>query len=166
MACPPDSTLNSASTATRCSTTACMLRVIGLVNPPFSGVPALPPNVRQSIASLSAQQIATLQQGIAAMMNLNTVYATSYRFQANIRGEVYDSITSSREASAWNQCEHGSYFFFSWHRMYLYFSSESFARRRVIPILLCLIGTGATRRSARFHSPSGRLRPVTPSTFR
>src|SRR5580698_5847752 len=54
------------------------------------------------------------------MMNLNTVYATSYRFQANIHG-TYDSPTSPREASAWDQCEHGSYFFFSWHRMYLYF---------------------------------------------
>jgi hypothetical protein len=77
--------------------------------------------VRQSIAALSAQQIATLQKGIAAMMDLNTVYATSYRFQANIHGEGYDSITSPRENSAWNRCEHGSYFFFSWHRMYLYF---------------------------------------------
>jgi hypothetical protein len=96
-------------------------RVIGVVNPPFSAVPALPPYVRQSIAALSAQQIATLQKGVANMMNLNPVYATSYRFQANIHGEAYDSVTSPREASAWNQCEHGSYFFFSWHRMYLYF---------------------------------------------
>jgi Common central domain of tyrosinase/Polyphenol oxidase middle domain/Protein of unknown function (DUF_B2219) len=96
-------------------------RVVGVVNPPFSAVPALPPYVRQSIASLSPQQIATLQKGIANMMNLNPVYATSYRFQANIHGEAYDSVTSPREASAWNQCEHGSYFFFSWHRMYLYF---------------------------------------------
>ena len=95
-------------------------RVIGVVSPPFSAVPALPPYVRQSVASLSAQQIASLQQGIGAMMNLNPVYATSYRFQANVHG-TYDSATSPREASAWNQCEHGSYFFFPWHRMYLYF---------------------------------------------
>jgi Common central domain of tyrosinase/Polyphenol oxidase middle domain len=95
-------------------------RVIGVVSPPFSAVPALPPYVRQSVASLSAQQIASLQRGIGAMMNLNPVYATSYRFQANIHG-TYDSATSPREASAWNLCEHGSYFFFSWHRMYLYF---------------------------------------------
>src|SRR5215217_9621545 len=24
-------------------------------------------------------------------------------------------------ARTWNQCQHGSFFFFSWHRMYLYF---------------------------------------------
>jgi hypothetical protein len=95
-------------------------RVIGVVSPPFSSVPALPPYVRPSVASLSAQQIASLQRGIGVMMNLNTVYATSFRFQANIHG-TYDSATSPREASAWDQCEHGSYFFFSWHRMYLYF---------------------------------------------
>jgi len=95
-------------------------RVIGVVSPPFSAVPALPPYVRPSVATLSAQQIASLRRGIQAMMNLDTVYATSFRFQANIHG-TYDSAASPREVSAWNQCEHGSYFFFSWHRMYLYF---------------------------------------------
>jgi Common central domain of tyrosinase/Polyphenol oxidase middle domain len=95
-------------------------RVVGLVSPPFSGTPALPPYVRRSIANLSAQQITSLRQGIAVMMGRNTIDPTSYRFQANIHG-TYDTATTSREIAAWNQCEHGSYYFFSWHRMYLYF---------------------------------------------
>ena len=95
-------------------------RVIGIVNPPFSSVPALPPYVRPSVATLSAQQLASLRRGIQVMMSRNAVDATSYRFQANIHG-TYDGVTTPRESSAWNQCEHGSYYFFSWHRMYLYF---------------------------------------------
>lgn len=95
-------------------------RVIGMVSTPFSSVPALPPYVRPSVATLSAQQIASLRNGIQVMMSRNTIDPTSFRFQANIHG-TYDSATSPRELSAWNQCEHGSYYFFSWHRMYLYF---------------------------------------------
>jgi hypothetical protein len=44
---------------------------------------------------------------------------TSYRFQANIHGG--GDAASPAEAQAWNQCQHGSFYFFSWHRMYLYF---------------------------------------------
>jgi Common central domain of tyrosinase/Polyphenol oxidase middle domain len=95
-------------------------RVIGMVNPPFSSTPALPPYVRPSVATLSAQQIASLRNGIQVMMSRNAIDATSYRFQANIHGTL-DAATSARELIGWNQCEHGSYYFFSWHRMYLYF---------------------------------------------
>src|SRR5579863_1706086 len=93
---------------------------IGIVSPPFSAVPALPPFVRQSIATLSATQIASLRHGIQVMMSRQTTDPTSYRFQANIHG-TYDTTTTSQESQAWDQCEHGSFYFFSWHRMYLYF---------------------------------------------
>lgn len=96
-------------------------RIIGIVSPPFSSIPALPPYVRPSVATLTPPQLASLERGIQVMMNRNPVDATSYRFQANIHGESYDTITTPRQSSAWNQCEHGSYYFFSWHRMYLYF---------------------------------------------
>ncbi len=95
-------------------------RVIGVVSPPFSSAAALPPYVRPSVATLSAQQVASLRKGIQVMMSRNAKDATSYRFQANIHG-TYDEETSPRELTAWNQCEHGSYYFFAWHRMYLYF---------------------------------------------
>ena len=45
---------------------------------------------------------------------------TSYRFQANIHG-TEDTATNSQEMQSWDQCEHGSFYFFAWHRMYPYF---------------------------------------------
>jgi tyrosinase len=93
---------------------------LGTVSPPFSATPALPPFVRQSIASLSAAQITSLQHGIQVMMSRSVSDPTSYRFQANIHGTL-DAATTPEEIASWNNCEHGSYFFLSWHRMYLYF---------------------------------------------
>jgi hypothetical protein len=97
-----------------------LARYIGTVSPPFSALPALPPFVRQSIASLTPAQIASLQHGIQVMMSRTASDPTSYRFQANIHG-TYDSATTPPEMQSWNNCEHGSYYFPSWHRMYLYF---------------------------------------------
>jgi hypothetical protein len=97
-----------------------LARYIGTVSPPFSAVPALSPFVRQSIAALTPAQIASLQHGIQVMMSRAASDPTSYRFQANIHG-TYDSATTPPEMLSWNNCEHGSYYFFSWHRMYLYF---------------------------------------------
>ena len=97
-----------------------LARYIGDVSPKFSGVPALPPFVRQSIAVLNANQIASLRHGIQVMMSRAASDPTSYHFQANIHG-TYDNPTTQEEMSSWNNCEHGSYYFLSWHRMYLYF---------------------------------------------
>ncbi|MGC1550075.1 MAG: tyrosinase family protein [Rhodanobacter sp.] len=97
-----------------------LARYIGTVSPPFSAVPALPPFVRQSIANLTAAQVTSLQHGIQVMMSRSTSDPTSYAFQANIHG-TYASASTPQEIQSWNNCEHGSYFFLSWHRMYLYF---------------------------------------------
>jgi hypothetical protein len=90
------------------------------VSPPFSGVPFLQPFTRPSVASLSPAQITSLRRGIQAMMSRPVTDPTSYRFQANIHG-TEDTPTNTQEMQSWNQCEHGSFYFFSWHRMYLYF---------------------------------------------
>ena len=97
-----------------------LARYIGTVSPPFSAIPALAPFVRQSIAALTPAQIASLQHGVAVMMSRPASDPTSWRFQANIHG-TYDSATTPAEMEVWNNCEHGSYYFLSWHRMYLYF---------------------------------------------
>jgi hypothetical protein len=97
-----------------------LFRYIGTVSPPFSGVPFLPPFTRPSVASLSATQIASLRHGIQVMMSRPVTDPTSYRFQANIHGTT-DTPTTTEEMQSWNQCEHGSFYFLSWHRMYLYF---------------------------------------------
>ena len=97
-----------------------LTRYIGSVTPPFSGVPALAPFVRQNVDALSAGQIASLRHGIQVMMSRSSTDPTSYRFQANIHG-TYDSPVTPNEKASWNQCEHGSFYFLAWHRMYLYF---------------------------------------------
>ncbi len=95
-------------------------RHIGTVTPPFSAVPALPPFTRPSIANLTPTQVASLRHGIQVMMSRPETDPTSYRFQANIHGTT-DSAVTPAETQGWNQCEHGSYYFLAWHRMYLYF---------------------------------------------
>jgi hypothetical protein len=97
-----------------------LARYLGPASPPFSGVPALPPFVRPSIASLSPVQIASLQRGISVMMTRAVTDPTSYRFQADVHGTT-DNPTTAAQMQSWNQCEHGSFYFLSWHRMYLYF---------------------------------------------
>ncbi len=97
-----------------------LARYVGTVSPPFSAVPSLAPFVRQSIAALTPAQVASLQHGIQVMMSRSVTDPTSYAFQANIHG-TYSDPTTPEETSSWNNCEHGSYHFLSWHRMYLYF---------------------------------------------
>jgi hypothetical protein len=97
-----------------------LFRYIGTASPPFSGVPFLAPFTRPSVASLSPAQIASVRNGIQVMMSRPVTDPTSYRFQANIHG-TEDTPTNSQEMQSWNQCEHGSFYFTSWHRMYLYF---------------------------------------------
>jgi Common central domain of tyrosinase/Polyphenol oxidase middle domain len=97
-----------------------LVRYIGSVSPPFPAKPALPPFVRQSIAVLTPSQIASLRHGLQVMMSRPATDPTSYRFQANIHG-TYDFKFTGEQFDSWDQCEHGSYYFFSWHRMYLYF---------------------------------------------
>lgn len=97
-----------------------LARYIGSVNPPFSAVPALEPFTRESVANLSSTQIDSLRKGIQVMMSRPVTDPTSYAFQANIHGTIA-SPSGPSETESWNNCEHGSFYFASWHRMYLYF---------------------------------------------
>jgi len=94
-----------------------LVHYVGPVSPPFSATAALPPFVRQSISSLSAQQLASLRNGIRVMMSKPSTDPTSYLYQANIHA----TKQTGPGQAYWNQCEHGSFYFFLWHRMYLYF---------------------------------------------
>jgi hypothetical protein len=78
--------------------------------------------VRRSIASLdpNGPEIASLRRGIRVMQSRPATDPTSWIFQANMHG-TYDVPTTPQQTIAWNQCQHGSFFFFSWHRMYLYY---------------------------------------------
>ncbi len=81
--------------------------------------------VRRNIFSLdpSGPEIQSLRQGVAAMKARPVDDPTSWLFQANIHGTV-DNPPQGMPAelsSTWSTCEHSSYFFLSWHRIYLFF---------------------------------------------
>jgi hypothetical protein len=59
--------------------------------------------------------ITAYKTAIVAMRKLPDTDPRSWIFQANMHG------VSDSSYYAWNQCQHESFFFFSWHRMYLYF---------------------------------------------
>jgi tyrosinase len=104
--------------------------------PPPGGTP--PPasavNVRQEIHSLTPDQIDAYRQGVALMMQRADTDPTSWIYQANIHGYPSSSsicaVTPGPPQEAWETCQHGQFFFLSWHRMYLYYF-ESILRSAV-----------------------------------
>ena len=60
--------------------------------------------------------ITAIRDGVAEMKSRADSNPTSWRFQANIHG-TFDTPTQP----TWNRCQHGTFFFLSWHRMYIYF---------------------------------------------
>jgi tyrosinase len=87
-----------------------------------------PVAVRQEINRLTEPQLASLRRGIAVMQSRPETDPTSWLYQANIHGfpepgeenPVCAAPTSVLRA-AWASCQHGSFFFLAWHRMYLYY---------------------------------------------
>ncbi len=73
-------------------------------------------HVRRSVDALGPVQVESLRRGVAAMKARPDTDPTSWIYQANIHGTV---TTPARDA--WNSCQHGNYFFLSWHRMYLHY---------------------------------------------
>ena len=71
--------------------------------------------VRQNIACLNRCQIQSLRRGVEVMKSRDPKDPTSWQFQADIHG------TLSGSDPLFNQCEHGTIQFFTWHRAYLYF---------------------------------------------
>jgi hypothetical protein len=83
-----------------------------------------PVRIRREIYSLAVDgpEIAALRRGIAAMQARPADDPTSWLFQANIHGTDDPLPPGSGPANdTWNTCQHGSFFFLSWHRMYLYY---------------------------------------------
>jgi tyrosinase len=74
--------------------------------------------VRPNIGKLdpNGPQIAAFRQGVQVMKGRPATDPTSWLYQANIHG-----TDDAGDLEAWNTCQHGGYFFLSWHRMYLYY---------------------------------------------
>ncbi len=87
----------------------------------LSGAPEQAPasriHVRRDIMSLAPDgpEIAALRRAVKVMKNRPASDPTSWVFQSNIHS------TLDTSNPAWNQCQHGNYFFLPWHRMYGYF---------------------------------------------
>ena len=74
--------------------------------------------VRRNVGGMSAYDpvITDYRKAIKAMQALPTTNPLSWTYQAAIHG-----TTLSNNLTAWNTCEHGSYWFWPWHRMYLHY---------------------------------------------
>jgi tyrosinase len=73
--------------------------------------------VRKDIDTLTPAEIQALRTGISVMKSRPTSAPTSWIFQANMHGHP----AGTGAHPAWDKCQHGSFFFLSWHRMYIYF---------------------------------------------
>jgi tyrosinase len=75
-------------------------------------------HIRRSIFALdpNGPEIASLRHGIQVMQSRAASDPTSWIYQANMHG-----TTDQPPQTAWNTCTHRNFFFFSWHRMYLYY---------------------------------------------
>ncbi|MBE9189565.1 tyrosinase family protein [Gloeocapsopsis crepidinum LEGE 06123] len=76
--------------------------------------------VRENIATFmqSPAKIAALREGVRVMQSRSSNDPTSWIYQANMHGIPRNE---SRRLTAWGTCNHGSFFFFPWHRMYVYY---------------------------------------------
>ena len=84
-------------------------------------------HVRQDIAKLTPAQINSLRNGLLVMMrrsHLNPNDPGGFTYWANVHSTVTGSGVcpmGNPSNPLWDQCQHYSYLFFPWHRMYLYY---------------------------------------------
>jgi hypothetical protein len=95
--------------------------------PPGDGL-----RVRQNANALSPGQVDTLRRGVAAMKALPAADPRSWQFQANVHW-----ASGPATNPLFNQCQHNTLHFLSWHRAYLYFF-ERILRAQAGDPALCL----------------------------
>ena len=82
-------------------------------------------NTRVEISSFTPDQIDALRKGIALMKQRQSTDPTSWIYQANIHGVPGQGANCPASTDpmqeAWATCQHGSFFFLAWHRMYLFY---------------------------------------------
>jgi len=74
---------------------------------------------RMDVGNLTASssQIVSYAKAVTAMKALPSTDPRSWAYQAAIHG----TLTPCPCPTSWNTCEHGTAYFWSWHRMYLYY---------------------------------------------
>lgn len=96
---------------------------LSILDPPLAR--AAGPFVRTDVGTLSATDpiLTSYAAAITAMQQLDMTDPTNplgWQYQAAIHGTMSPSTTPG-EVATWNTCEHGTQYFLSWHRMYLYY---------------------------------------------
>lgn len=97
-----------------------------------------PPFERKDLSALTAAEVTALRNGVLAMMRLDckaghtapaceqevdgvkpdaNLSPLGWKYQAAIHGSLPDAV----DQTAWDTCQHATWFFLSWHRMELYF---------------------------------------------
>lgn len=92
---------------------------VALLGPSLFDLGCVPSTyIRRDIGGLDASSpiVQSYAKAIKAMKALPDTNPLSWTYQAAIHGTL---LAGSH--TAWNTCEHGTYFFFSWHRMYLWY---------------------------------------------
>jgi hypothetical protein len=115
-----DSAVGNSFSRRRFLETAAKAASVAVLGPSFFGVStalAAGSFVRRDIAGLAPGDpiLMSYRKAIKAMQALPASNPLSWTYQAAIHGN-----TVLPPLAAWNTCEHGTYFFWSWHRMYLY----------------------------------------------
>lgn len=70
--------------------------------------------VRKNVLDLTPAELDVFKQGVQVMKSRPASDPRSWSFQANIHGE-----NTPASNALWNQCQHGTLQFFTWHRAYL-----------------------------------------------
>ena len=79
-------------------------------------------HVRRNVFTLVSDgpEISALRAGVQAMKDIPASDPRSWTYQGAIHGSV-QRPPNELAARTWNMCQHASFFFLSWHRMYIYF---------------------------------------------
>jgi tyrosinase len=92
--------------------------------------------IRKNVWKLKAtdKTLEWYERAVTAMKTRPIADSTSWRYQGAIHeylrendpfADAGDSLPSTAERRKyWNQCQHGSWYFLSWHRMYLHFFED------------------------------------------
>jgi Common central domain of tyrosinase/Polyphenol oxidase middle domain len=81
-------------------------------------------HTRKEIHHLTATEIANYRKGVALMQSRAFTDPTSWIYQANMHGYPTSNTICpvvGTPQPQWSTCQHGSFFFLAWHRMYLYY---------------------------------------------
>lgn len=94
------------------------------------------PRIRKSVWKLKAtdKTLEWYEKAVAVMKQRPITDSTSWRYQAAIHeyraaqdplGQPGETLpTKAEQKKYWTQCQHGSWYFLSWHRMYLHHFEE------------------------------------------